>query len=152
GEYLGCEVGQPAARQGPAARVRRRCCLRRARMRRKRVVVGAVLFLAIMIPASGRGPRLAAAQEGAEEAPADKERVSMVELVFPAGFRGEEHAAVADEFAYVLDGEFAVVTKGKGKRVLRRGEVEYASKGTIHYSLNETKRPARVLVVLLKER
>jgi quercetin dioxygenase-like cupin family protein len=52
----------------------------------------------------------------------------------------------------VLDGEFAVVTKGKGKRVLRKGEVEYAGKGTVHYSLNETKRPARVLVVLLKER
>jgi quercetin dioxygenase-like cupin family protein len=93
-----------------------------------------------------------AAQEVGEKALLDNERLMMIEFVFPAGFKGEEHAAVADEFAYVLDGEFAVVTRGKGKRVLRRGEVEYASKGTLHYSLNETKRPARVLVVLLKER
>lgn len=82
----------------------------------------------------------------------DNERLMMIEFVFPAGFTGEEHAAVADEFAYVLDGEFVVVTKGRGKRTLRKGDVEYAAKGTIHYSLNETTQPARVLVVLLKER
>ncbi|OLB98305.1 MAG: hypothetical protein AUH30_08110 [Candidatus Rokubacteria bacterium 13_1_40CM_68_15] len=76
----------------------------------------------------------------------------MIEFIFPPGFRGDEHAAVADEFAYVLEGEFAVVTKGQGKRVLRSGEVEYARKGTLHYSLNESPRPARVLVVLLKDR
>jgi uncharacterized cupin superfamily protein len=34
---------------------------------------------------------------------------------------------VADEFAYVLEGEFTVVTRGKGKQVVRRGEVESAS-------------------------
>ena len=39
-----------------------------------------------------------------------------MEYVFPPGFRGDEHEAPVDEFAYVLDGEFAVVTKGKGKR------------------------------------
>jgi quercetin dioxygenase-like cupin family protein len=45
-----------------------------------------------------------------------------------------------------------VVTKGTGKRVVRRGEVEWAPRGAVHYSLNETKKPARVLVVLLKEK
>lgn len=82
----------------------------------------------------------------------DNDRLAVYEFTFPAGFRGDEHAAIADEFAYVLDGEFGVVTKGKGKRVLRRGEIEYAARGTIHYSVNESKRPARVLVVLLRER
>jgi quercetin dioxygenase-like cupin family protein len=82
----------------------------------------------------------------------DNDQVMVFEFVFPPGFRGEEHAAVANEFAYVLDGEFAVLTKGRGKRVVKRGEVEYAAKGTVHQSLNETKQPARVLVVLLKER
>ena len=81
----------------------------------------------------------------------DNDRLTMIEFVFPPGFRGDEHAAVADELAYVLDGEFAVVTKGRGKRVLRPGDVEYARKGTLHYSLNESPRPARVLVVLLKD-
>jgi quercetin dioxygenase-like cupin family protein len=107
------------------------------------------------MPAGGREPvavSVAVAQEVGEKRLLDNERVTIVELAFPAGFRGEEHAAVADEFAYVLEGEFAVVTQGKGKRVVRPGEVEYASKGTVHYSLNETKKPARVLVVLLKER
>jgi quercetin dioxygenase-like cupin family protein len=82
----------------------------------------------------------------------DNERVQMFEFVFPPGFKGEEHEAPVDEFAYVLDGQFGVVTKGKGKRVVRQGEVEWAPRGVVHYSVNESKRPARVLVVLLKER
>ena len=82
----------------------------------------------------------------------DNERVLVMEFVFPPGFRGEEHVAPVDEFAYVIEGEFAVVTKGKGKQRVRAGEVEWAPKGVVHYSINETKKPARVLVVLLKER
>lgn len=82
----------------------------------------------------------------------DNDRVEIFEFVFPPGFRGDEHEAPVNEFAYVLDGEFAVVTKGRGKRVVRGGEVEWASRGDVHYSLNESKKPARVLVVLLKER
>jgi quercetin dioxygenase-like cupin family protein len=78
--------------------------------------------------------------------------VQIVEFVFPPGFKGDEHVAPVNEFAYVLDGEFGVVTKAQGKRVLRRGEVEWAPKGVVHYSVNESKKPARVLVVLLKER
>ena len=100
----------------------------------------------LMLPATGR------TDDVAEKRLLDNERVAVYEYVFPAGFRGDEHAAVADEFAYVLDGEFTVVTKGRGKTVVRRGEIEYAAKDTIHYSLNESKKPARVLVVLLKER
>ena len=126
-------------------------------MRRRVSIAGlalAILNLGLVIPAGAplAPGTTAEAQEVGEKALLDNERLTMIEFVFPAGFKGEEHAAVADEFAYVLDGEFAVVTRGKGKRVLRKGEVEYASKGTMHYSLNETKRPARVLVVLLKER
>ena len=82
----------------------------------------------------------------------ENERVGIYEFVFPPGFKGEEHEAPVDEFAYVLEGEFAVVTKGQGKRVVRRGEVEWAPKGVVHYSVNESRKPARVLVVLLKER
>jgi quercetin dioxygenase-like cupin family protein len=82
----------------------------------------------------------------------DNDRVLVVEFVFPPGFKGEEHVAPVDEFAYVIEGEFAVITKGKGKQRVRAGEVEWAPKGVVHYSVNETKKPARVLVVLLKER
>ncbi len=117
------------------------------------VPVLAILAMAMLVSATGRiAAEAAAAPEVTGRTLLDNERLTLAEYVFPPAFRGEEHAAVADEFAYVLDGEFAVVTKGKGKRVLRPGDVEYASKGTVHYSLNETKRPARVLVVLLKER
>jgi quercetin dioxygenase-like cupin family protein len=106
----------------------------------------AVLLVLILVPVS------ATTQDVGEKKVLDNDRVAVYEFVFPPGFKGEEHAAVADEFAYVLDGEFTVVTKGKGKQVVRRGEIEYAAKQTIHYSLNESKKPARVLVVLLKER
>ena len=80
------------------------------------------------------------------------DKVEIYEFVFPPGFKGDEHEAPVNEFAYVLDGEFGVVTKGKGKRTVHKGEVEWAPRGAIHYSVNESKKPARVLVVLLKER
>jgi quercetin dioxygenase-like cupin family protein len=116
-------------------------------------MVSVVVAIVLLVPAAGRGPGgLAGAHGVTEKVLLDNERLTMIEFVFPGGFRGEEHSAIADEFAYVLDGEFAVVTKGQGKRVLRKGEVEYASQGTVHYSLNESSKPARVLVVLLKGR
>ena len=115
--------------------------------RRWRVRVVVMLGLvAVVVPGAGRSA------EVEEKRVLDNDRVAVYEYVFPAGFRGDEHAAVADEFAYVLEGELSVVTRGRGKQVVRRGEIEYASKGTIHMSLNESKKPARVLVVLLKGR
>jgi quercetin dioxygenase-like cupin family protein len=108
-----------------------------------------VVALTLVLGVPGVGPTVA---EVGERKLVDNERVMVVEFVFPAGFKGEEHVAPVDEFAYVVEGEFAVVTKGKGKQVVRRGEVEWAPKGVVHYSVNETKKPARVLVVLLKER
>jgi quercetin dioxygenase-like cupin family protein len=121
--------------------------------------IGRRALLAVVVlaacAATAAGARLVAA-DGAhqvgEKLLLDNDRVAVYEFTFPPGFKGEEHAAVADEFAYVLDGEFAVVTKGQGKRIVKKGEIEYASKGTIHNSLNEARQPARVLVVLLKER
>src|SRR5713101_9450167 len=113
-------------------------------------VTGLALLTVALMTGTARSPLAVAADAVVERPLRDNHRLVMLEYVFPAGFKGEEHAAVADEFAYVLDGEFAVVTKGKGKRTLRPGEVEYAGKGTIHYSLNETGKPSRVLVVLLK--
>ena len=95
---------------------------------------------------------IAAADQGGDRTLLDNEQVVVMEIVFPPGFKGDEHEAPVNEFAYVLDGEFAVITKGKGKTVVKKGQVEYAPKGTIHYSVNDTKRPARVLVVMLKER
>ena len=112
-----------------------------------------VLVILVLAPGGGRFPvATAGADAVGEKVLLDNERVTMIEFVFPPKLKGEEHAAVADEFAYVLEGEFAVVTKGQGKRVLRPGDVEYAAKFTVHYSLNETAKPARVLVVLLKDR
>ncbi len=112
------------------------------------LVFGAGLGLGVML-----APGLGVGQGHVEEKKLlDNEQVTIYEFVFPAGFKGDEHEAPVNEFAYVLDGEFGVVTKGKGKRVVRRGEVEWAPKGVTHYSVNESKKPARVLVVLLKER
>ena len=105
-----------------------------------------ILMVVVLAPAGSRSDQVE------EKKLVDNARVLVVEYVFPPGFRGEEHEAPVDEFAYVLEGEFAVVTKGTGKRVVRRGQVEWAPRGAIHYSLNETRKPARVLVVLLKEK
>ena len=108
--------------------------------------VGGVALGVTMAPrrGSGQGPV-------EEQRLLNNDKVEMFEFVFPPGFRGDEHEAPVNELAYVVDGEFAVVTKGRGKRVVRRGEVEWASRGDVHYSPNESKKPARVLVVLLKE-
>jgi quercetin dioxygenase-like cupin family protein len=107
--------------------------------------LGIVVAVALALVPAGGTP-----QEVGEKVLLNNARVAVIEYTFPPGFRGDEHAAVADEFAYVLDGEFVVVTRGQGRQVLRGGELEYAAKGTIHQSLNESRRPARVLVVLLK--
>ena len=113
-------------------------------MKPRDAMLGTVL--ALLVPAGGT------TQDVADKVVLNNEAVSVVEYTFPPGFCGEEHAVIANEFAYVIEGEFAVVTKGRGQRVVRQGELEYASKGTVHYSLNEAEKPARVLVVLLKER
>jgi quercetin dioxygenase-like cupin family protein len=111
-----------------------------------RIVLGLALGLVLLAPAAGP------TADVEEKTLLENDRVLVMEFVFPPGFRGEEHEAPVDEFAYVLDGEFGVVTKGVGKRVVRRGEIEWAPRGVEHYSVNETKKPARVLVVLLKAR
>ena len=114
-------------------------------MTAKRIAL--VGFVALVL-----GGGIASAHQVSEKTLLDNDQVLVMEYVFPPGFRGDEHEAPVNEFAYVLDGQFSVVTKGKGKTVVKKGEVEYAAKGTVHYSVNDSKRPARVLVVLLKER
>ena len=120
--------------------------------RKTMAALTAIAVLAVLVPATARQGGAAGADDVAEKTLLDNDRVLVAEYVFPAGFKGDEHEAPVNEFAYVLEGEFAVVTQGKGKTVVRKGQVEYAPKGARHYSLNETKRPARVLVVYLKER
>jgi quercetin dioxygenase-like cupin family protein len=110
-------------------------------------VLAFALLLVIMAPGFSRGHG-----EVTERRVLDNERVVVVEYVFPAGFRGEEHVAPVDEFAYVLEGEFGVITKGQGRSRVPAGDIEWAPKGTVHYSVNDSEKPARVLVVLLKER
>ena len=122
-------------------------------LRVETMILGVALVAAVAGAAAARWfAPVVLAQDVEERVLLDNEQVSVAEYTFPAGFRGDEHPAIANEFAYVLDGQFTVVTKGQSKRVVRKGEVEYARKGTIHYSLNETKKPARVLVVIVKER
>ena len=104
------------------------------------VALAVALALILVAPGAGAEQRVLV----------DNERVMVVELLFPVGFRGEEHEAPVDELAYVIEGAFAVVTRGQGKQVVRRGEVAWAPRGVVHYSVNETTKPARVLVVLLK--
>ena len=120
--------------------------LLRARFIPARIALAVTLGLFLFAPVRGTTAQVE------EKRLVDNERVMVVEFVFPAGFRGEEHEAPVDEFAYVIEGEFAVITKGKGKQRVRAGEIEWAPKGVVHYSVNETKKPARVLVVLLKGR
>ena len=116
--------------------------------RRMLRVIGLVGLTAALFTASG--PARLHADSVGERPVLDNDRVTLVEYTFPAGFKGEEHAAFANELAYVLSGEFTVTTRGRGPRVIRRGEVEYASKGTVHTSSNDGTVPAVVLVVILK--
>jgi quercetin dioxygenase-like cupin family protein len=106
----------------------------------------------VLAPGAARRVTTASADDTGDKTLLDNDRVTVAEYVFPPGFKGEEHEAPVNELAYVLDGEFVVVTKGKGRSVVKKGQVEFAPKGALHYSLNETQRPARVLVVYLKER
>ena len=115
-------------------------------------VLALLVAILVVVPAAARSGGDVGAGEVEEKKLVDNDRVLVMEFVFPPGFKGDEHEAPVDEFAYVIDGEFAVFTKGKGKSVVKKGQVEWAPKGAVHYSVNESRRPARVLVVLLKER
>src|SRR5256712_2351590 len=130
-----------------AARGGRRAMPENRTLRGAAALAAAVLGAAALVAAGGHDAR---AQDVGEKLLLDNDRVMVYEFLFPPGFRGEEHAAAANELAYVLDGEFVVVTKGQGTRTVKPGEVEYAATGRIHASLNETSRPARALVVILK--
>jgi quercetin dioxygenase-like cupin family protein len=121
-------------------------------MRAKRVTLIGMVLLVALVPATARRGGVASADDVGEKTLLDNAQVLVAEYVFPPGFKGDEHEAPVNEFAYVLDGEFSVVTRGRGKTVVKKGQIEFAPKGARHYSLNETKRPARVLVVYLKER
>jgi quercetin dioxygenase-like cupin family protein len=120
-------------------------------MSRAPIVLVGLLTLGLLVSAGERHTSEATAHETGDRTLLDNDQVLVMEYVFPPGFRGEEHVAPMNELAYVLEGQFSVVTKGKGTTVVRKGEVEYAPKGAVHYSINDTRRPARVLVVMLKE-
>ena len=118
-----------------------------------RGATGRLALAGLMLAAVTGGGRTATSAPAVEERPLlDNDKVTVIEYSFPPGFQGEEHAAFANEFAYVLDGQFTVTTRGRGRRVVGKGEIEYASQGTLHASSNEGKTPAVVLVVILKGR
>ena len=116
------------------------------------VTRGLALAALVLATVTGGGRTATSAEPVGERPLLDNDTVTVIEYRFPPGFQGEEHAAFANEFAYVLDGQFTVTTRGRGRHVVRKGEIEYASQGTIHTSSNEGKTPAVVLVVILKGR
>jgi quercetin dioxygenase-like cupin family protein len=121
-------------------------------MKTRGLMRGVTLVAVALLAGTGGGRMATSAEAVGERLLLDNDTVTAIEYRFPAGFQGDEHAAFANEFAYVLSGEFTVTTKGPGRRVVRRGEIEYASKGTIHRSSNDGTTPAVVLVVILKDR
>src|SRR5713101_8980454 len=86
---------------------------------------GMALAVAVMM-APGRGSGQGQVEE---KRLLNNDTVEIFEFVFPPGFRGDEHEAPVNEFAYVIDGEFSVVTRGQGKTVVKKGQVEFAPKG-----------------------
>ena len=113
---------------------------------RKWFVVGALTLGFLLWGNVGR------AQEVNEKVILDNETVKVSELTFPPGFKGHAHPAPANEKAYVLEGEFTVVSIPEGKRVLKAGGVDWAAKGTVHSSRNDSTKPAKILVIFFKER
>jgi quercetin dioxygenase-like cupin family protein len=104
-----------------------------------------VLFALLLTSAATRS----AAQEPATRLVFQNAQMAVFEITLPARFDGEVHTAPFDEAAYVLDGELTVVTVPSGREVVRPGEIAWASKGTIHKSLNATDKPTKFLVIVL---
>ncbi|MEK7879364.1 MAG: cupin domain-containing protein [candidate division NC10 bacterium] len=98
------------------------------------------------------GAGSARAQEVTEKVLLDNETVKVSEMTFPPGFRGHAHPAPVNEMAYVLEGEFTLISVPDGKRLLKSGGVDWAPKGTVHSSRNDSAKPAKVLVIFFKER
>jgi quercetin dioxygenase-like cupin family protein len=67
--------------------------------------VPARMALAVALALFLFAPVLGTTAQVGEKRLVDNERVLVMEFVFPAGFRGEEHEAPVDEFAYVVEGD-----------------------------------------------
>ena len=76
---------------------------------------------------------------------ADNSGARKIAVINPIGGSTGRYARLGDIVT-------ASVKEATPEGTVKKGQVEFAPKGVIHYSLNETKRPARVLVVFLKER
>src|SRR5205085_10045270 len=70
----------------------------RAQMTAKRIALVGVVACILL-------GGFAAADQGGDKTLLDNDQVLVMEIVFPPGFKGDEHEAPVNEFAYVLDGE-----------------------------------------------
>jgi len=73
---------------------------------RRTVVRGAGLVALIAAAVTATSPGLLQADGVGERPLLDNDKVTLIEYTFPSGFKGDEHAAFANELAYVLSGEF----------------------------------------------
>ena len=87
-------------------------------MRMRAGVLIGLVTLMVLVLAGGRDAGVAGAGDVGEKTLLENEHVRVDEYVFPPGFKGDEHEAPVHEFAYVIDGQLSVVTKGKGKTVV----------------------------------
>ena len=98
------------------------------------------------------GAEVAGAQGITEKVLLDNEWVTISEVVVPPGVAGGAHATPGHEIGYLLDGALTVTTMTEGKTVQKSGEVKWLPADTIHKIENDERRPAKVLVILLKKR
>ena len=98
------------------------------------------------------GAGMASAQGITEKVLLDNEWVTVSEVTVPGGVAGGAHATPGHEIGYVLDGTVTITTMTEGKGVQKTGEVKWLPADIIHKVQNDERRPAKILVILLKKR
>jgi quercetin dioxygenase-like cupin family protein len=73
--------------------------------------------------------------------------VEMVSITVPPGAGNEFHRHYGDQWTAVQEGEVAFTIKGQPPVVLKAGDSNYVTRGTIHRHQNLSDKPARYIVM-----
>jgi quercetin dioxygenase-like cupin family protein len=81
-----------------------------------------------------------------------RREVKMQSVILKPGGVVPFHTHPGDQWTVVEEGDVTVVIKGQPKKVLRPGESVFMARGTVHRSLNETKKATRTIETLILDK
>src|ERR1700692_947442 len=112
----------------------------------KIVIVSAIVVAGIATPAPAQAPAFQNNRYFTTPLEKDAAReVSMQSVTAPPGSGNQFHRHPGDQWTAVQEGEITFTVKGQPPQVLKAGDSNYVSRGTIHRQQNLSDKPARYI-------